>query len=460
MESFDVIIIGAGSSGVSAALRASDYGAQVCIIEQDSIGGSCHYKTKHSLKLGLSLLKNNESKFKIDGVVDSKQLFFEITNALQSLSNLYEQRLLDSGVAIKKGIGSLISPEIVQVKSIDQTYDLNAKKIIIATGSSPIALPTVPFEEDIIVSFDDIFKNHVAPKRVFLVGSGDISCELSVFYQMLGSKVFLSSSQSRLFPDQDPEIIDALEQSLKHSKVKLLLGKEISSYYKNGGSLDITLSEGIKFQTDKIIINLNRQGNSEYLKCDSLGVRVGINKEVLVNENLETSVPGIFAVGSITGCIRRSGFSEEEGKIAAENALGKSINVNYDLVPLVVFTDPEIASVGCFADQAHYKGFRGVEGCVQLKNLNFSFFCEKNDGFFKIAADARSGIVIGGQIVSPNASQLISLVVLAIRKGIKVGVLASALSSDKSGEIEGIREAARLCRNAIRSVKKVRKSCE
>ncbi|SVC78623.1 uncharacterized protein METZ01_LOCUS331477, partial [marine metagenome] len=245
MESFDVIIIGAGSSGVSAALRASDYGARVCIIEQDSIGGSCHYKTKHSLKLGLSLLKNNESKFKVDGVVDSKQLFFEITNVLQSLSNLYEQRLLDSGVTIKKGIGSLISPEIVQVKSIDQTYDLNAKKIIIATGSSPIALPTVPFEEDIIVSFDDIFKNHVTPKRVFLVGSGDISCELSFFYQMLGSKVFLSSSQSRLFPDQDPEIIDALEQSLKHSKVKLLLGKEISSYYKNGGSLDITLSEGV-----------------------------------------------------------------------------------------------------------------------------------------------------------------------------------------------------------------------
>ncbi len=457
METFDVIIIGAGSSGISAALRASDHGARVCVIEQDFIGGSCHYKTKHGLKLGLGLLKNNGSKFRVDGIVDSKKLFCEIANTLQSLSQLCEQRLLDSGVTIQKGVGSLISPEIVQVKSIDQTYDLNTKKIIIAAGSNPVALPTIPFEDDIIVSFDDIFKNHESPKRVFLVGSGVKSCELSVFYQMLGSKVFLSSGQPRLCPDQDPEIIDALEQSLRNSKVKLLLGKEISSYYKNEGSLDITLSEGVKFQTDKIIINLNRQGNSEYLQTESLGIRVGDNKEVFVNEILETSVPGIFAAGSIIGCNRSSGFSEEEGRIAADNALGKSINVNYDLVPFTVFTAPEIASVGFFADQAHHKGFRGIEGRVKLKNLDFSYVCNKNDGFFKITADARSGLVIGGQIVSPNASQLISLVQLAIRKGIKVGVLASTLSSDKSGEIEGIREAARLCRNAIRNEKNERK---
>jgi len=129
--------------------------------------------------------------------------------------------------------------------------------------------------------------------------------------------------------------------------------------------------------------------------------------------------------------------------------MGKNKSINYDLIPFVFFTKPEIASVGCFAEQAHYKGFRGVEGCTKSENLDFSFLGEVKEGFFKIVADARSGVVIGGQFVSPNASQLISLIVLAIKKGMKVGALLS-LANGKSEEIEGIREAARLCSKAIK----------
>ena len=227
------------------------------------------------------------------------------------------------------------------------------------------------------------------------------------------------------------------------------INQSIGSYFKNNECLDITLAEGIKFQVDKIILNLDRQGNSENLKCDTLGVRVGEGKEILVNDKLETSVPGIFAVGSATGRKSRPGISEEEGKIAADNAMGKNKSINYDWIPFIVFAKPEIASVGCFTEQSHYKGFRGIEGNARSENLDFSFLDNENEGFFKIVADARSG-VIGGQIVSPNASQLISLVVLAMKKGLKVGALVS-LATDKSGEIEGIREAARLCSGAIKS---------
>ena len=401
------------------------------------------------LKLGLSLLRNNESNFNINGRIDSEKLFHKITGSMQLLSELWEQRLTEAGVTIKIGSGLPLSSDLVQVRSNDKTFDIATKKIIIATGSSPIPLPTLPFEGDIIIPTDDVFKNHSIPDRVFIVGSGGHGCELSSFYQMLGSKVFLSSDHSRLFPDQDPEILNNLERSLKSLKVKLLLGKKISSYFKNNELLDITLAEGIKFQTEKIILNLDRQGNSENLECDTLGVRVGGNKEILVNDKLETSVPDIFAVGSITGRRSRSGISEEEGKIAADNAMGKNKSINYDWIPFIFFTKPEIASVGCFAEQAHYKGFRGVEGCTKSENLDFSFLGEVKEGFFKIVADARSGVVIGGQFVSPNASQLISLIVLAIKKGMKVGALLS-LANGKSEEIEGIREAARLCSKAIK----------
>ena len=450
METFDVIVIGAGSAGVSAALRASDQGARVCIVEQERIGGSCLQKGLYPLKLGLGLLKDNKSEFDVNGVIDSEKLFRNITDSMRSLSHRWEQRLIGSGVTIKTGRGLPFSPALVQVRSNENTFDVGAKKIIITTGSSPVPLSTLPFESDIIIPTDDIFKNHSIPDRVFIMGAGGNGCELSSFYQMLGSKVFLNSDEPRLFPDQDPDIIDAVEQSLKRFKIKLLLGKKISSYFKNNECLDITLAEGIKFQTDKIILNLDRQGNSENLKCDTLGVRIGECKEILVNDKLETSVPGIFAVGSATGRKSRPGISEEEGKIAADNAMGKNKSINYDWIPFIVFAKPEIASVGCFTEQSHYKGFRGIEGNAQSENLDFSFLDNENEGFFKIVADARSGVVIGGQIVSPNASQLISLVGLAVKKGLKVGALVS-LATDKSGEIEGIREAARLCSSAIKS---------
>ena len=130
--------------------------------------------------------------------------------------------------------------------------------------------------------------------------------------------------------------------------------------------------------------------------------------------------------------------------------MGKNRSLNSDLIPFIVFTEPEIACVGCFAEEAHHKGFRAIEGKVNSKNLDFSLINNEPGGFFKIVADARSGIVICGQIVSPNASYLISLVLLAIKKGMKVGSLAS-LACEKSGEIQGIKEAASACSRALKA---------
>jgi len=449
MEKFDVIVIGAGSAGVSAALRASDQGGRVCIIEQERIGGSCLHRGLYPLKLGLSLLREEQSKFKSNGVIDSEKLFQKITDSMQSLAQRWEQKLIESGVTVIIGRGSLLSSLLVQVDLNDKTIDIGTKKIIIATGSSPLSLPTLPFESNIIIPVDDIFKNHSIPERVFIMGAGSNGYELSSFYQLLGSKVFLSSDESRLFPDQDPDIISALEQSLKLLKIKVLLDKKILSYFKNDKFFDITLIGGIKFQVDKIILNLGRKGNLDNLQCGEMGVRVGGSKELLVNDKLETSVPGVFAAGSVTGRKTRLGISEEEGKVAADNAMGKNKSIDYDLIPFIIFAKPEVASVGCFAEQSHFKGFRGIEGNAQSKNLDFSFLDSSDEGFFKIVADARSGVVIGGQIVSPNASQLISLIALAVKKGMKVGALVS-LATDKSGEIEGIRESARQCSSGIK----------
>ena len=450
MDIFDIVVLGAGSSGISAAMRGADLGARVCIIEMDRIGGSQLRKGFYPIKSAIEFLKNKESGAKVDEVVNAEILFNNTSKSMVSLSDKWEKDLIQSGITIINGIGTLSSSSIITVETNEKSIDVRAQQIIIATGSKPIALPAIPFEEEIIIPVDDVFIDSSIPKSVFIMGADENGCELAYFYQALGSKVFLGSYDSRLMGQLDPDIVEIVEKSLKKLKVKLLLGKKILSYFKNNKLLDITLDGGIKFQVEKVVQNLERQGNSIELGCDLLGVRLGTDKEILVNEKFETSTKNVYAVGSITGRLSRPGISSEEGRIAAGNAMGKNISMNSDWVPTIIFIEPEIACVGCFAQEAHHKGFRGIEGKAMLEDLDCSIINNNFDGFFKIVADARSGIVIGGQISSHNASQLILLVLMAIKKGLKVGALAF-LASDKSNEIEGIKEAARLCSKALKS---------
>ena len=450
MDIFDIVVLGAGSSGISAAMRGADLGARVCIIEMDRIGGSQLHKGFYPIKSAIEFLKNKESGAKVDEVVNAGILFNNTSKSMVSLSDKWKKDLIQSGITIINGIGTLSSTGIITVETNGKSIDIRAQKIIIATGSKPIALPAIPFEEEIIIPVDDVFIDSSIPKSVFIMGADENGCELAYFYQALGSKVFLGSYDSRLMGQLDADIVEIVEKSLKKNKVKLLLGKKILSYFKNNKLLDITLDGGVKFQVEKIVQNLERQGNSIELGCDLLGIRLGTDKKILVNEKFETSTKNVYAVGSITGRLSRPGISAEEGRIAAGNAMGKNISINSDWVPTMIFIEPEIACVGCFAQEAHHKGFRGVEGKAMLEDLDCSIINNNFDGFFKIVADARSGIVIGGQISSPNASQLILLVLMAIKKGLKVGALAF-LASDKSNEIEGIKEAARLCSKALKS---------
>ena len=450
MDIFDIVVLGAGSSGISAAMRGADLGARVCIIEMGRIGGSQLHKGFYPIKSAIGFLKNKESGAKVDEVVNAGILFNNTSKSMVSLSDKWKKDLIQSGITIINGIGTLSSTGIITVETNGKSIDIRAQKIIIATGSKPIALPAIPFEEEIIIPVDDVFIDSSIPKSVFIMGADENGCELAYFYQALGSKVFLGSYDSRLMGQLDADIVEIIEKSLKKNKVKLLLGKKILSYFKNNKLLDITLDGGVKFQVEKIVQNLERQGNSIELGCDLLGIRLGTDKKILVNEKFETSTKNVYAVGSITGRLSRPGISAEEGRIAAGNVMGKNISINSDWVPTMIFIEPEIACVGCFAQEAHHKGFRGVEGKAMLEDLDFSIINNNFDGFFKIVADARSGIVIGGQISSPNASQLILLVLMAIKKGLKVGALAF-LASDKSNEIEGIKEAARLCSKALKS---------
>lgn len=453
MKKFDIVIIGAGPSGISVALRAARQGAYVCIVEQDKLGGSCFRKGIYPIKAALANLGDiNSDVFKNESI-DIDHLWQSVANSMNSISLKWESTLKGFGVVIKPGIAIPISPTLVQIKTGEKNLEINTKSIVLATGSYPVSIPTIPFESDDIISVDDVFQNIPIPKSVLILGRGGNSCELARLYRQLGSKVFLSNEEERLLLGNDLDIMNAAENSIKKLKIKLLLSKKITSYYKNNGIYEITMNGGVKFDVEKIIQNLDREGCSLNLNCKILGIRIGEHKEILVNENLETSVKGIYAVGSVTGRVITPTNYEEEGRIVSDNALGKNKVLNLDLAPFIIFTDPQIASVGCFAEEAHHKGFRAVEGKVEFKTIDFALINNNTEGFFKIVADVRSGAVIGGQIVSPNASHLISMVLLAIKRGIKVSSLAS-LVCDQTGEIQGIKEAASACNLALKQYAK------
>ena len=451
MDEFDIAVIGAGPAGVTAALRGAERGARVCLIEQDRIGGSCFRKGLYPAKAVMALIEAVPSE---NGSVDVRKFFKSIDEFGESLSQSWRSKLDDRGVQTCLGRAVLSSPTLIQVETPQGSKEVFAKKIILAIGSHPTSLPNLPFEGDSIVPIDDALQSDRVPATVLILGAGPRGCELATLFNRLGSKVFLSDQTPRLLTGQDPDVTDFIEGALKKQKIKLLLNKRLVSYYKNNNLFDISLEGGVKFQVEKIVLNMTREGSVSGLNSERLGLRLGEGKGVLVNETLETSVPGIFAAGSVIGRTAFAGLSEEEGRVAADSALGKAKPHNADWVPFIVHTRPEIATVGCFAEEAHHKGFRAVEGRFEAKSLDYALVEEGASGFFKVAADKKSGTVIGVQLVSPRASELISLVLLAMKKGIKVGALAS-LTGDGFSEIQGIREAAKACSRALKSQAKV-----
>jgi len=288
------------------------------------------------------------------------------------------------------------------------------------------------------------------PESVLILGGGRVGCEWATLFNSLGSKTFLCDDHPRLLREQDPNVTETVENELKRQKVKILLNKRIISIFKDGNKIDIALDGGVKFSVNVIVVTTPRRAGTRDLHAGPLGIRLGEHNQVLVDETTETTAKGVFAVGSVTGRQSYDCFSEEEGRVAAENALGKKARLNADWVPQIIYTRPEIATVGCFARDAHHQGFRAVEGKVDISEIDHSLIHEEARGFFKVVADKTTKKVIGGQIVAEGASEAIALILLAIKKGLPINSLAR-LSCGGSTRFQGIREAAKACVKAINS---------
>lgn len=451
MDEFDIAILGAGVAGISAATRASELGAKVCLIEKGEIGGRCFHKGLYPARRMMAQIADNGIRMQPgaeNNPEEISRLFEDAQQFSQAIGKKWESTLKERGVRIEIGEAVASGPNEVRILGAGEEKLIRAKNIIFALGSRIIPPPTIPFDEERIISRDDIFKIGKVPASVLILGGGDAGCELALLYNRLGSKTFLCSESPRLLEDHDPDVMDAIEREMKSHKVKVLLNKKVVSIFKDASAIDVSLEGGVKFSVQTIVLTSGRMAQTEGMNAEKFGIRMGERQQILVNEKMETTAKGVYAIGSVTGRESFDGLSEEEGRVAVENALGKDKSLNTDWIPKVIYTDPEIATVGCFAQEAHHKGFRGVEGRCDVESLDYSMLRGDRRGFIKIVADKSSKKIIGGQIVCDRASEFIPLILLAIKKGLTVNSLAR-LTCGVSTQFQGIQQAAKACLRAM-----------
>ncbi|MBI4847760.1 MAG: dihydrolipoyl dehydrogenase [Nitrospirae bacterium] len=446
-----VTIIGAGPGGYVAALRAAQLGAEVTVIEESEVGGTCLnwgciptktliasaevlHKTKNAEDFGLEL--NGTVSPNIQKIMDRKKKVVDIQ--VKGIRGLFKSW----GVKLIEGRGTIASPKKIKVTLRDgSTSEVDTDKIIIATGSRPAQIPVFPFDGQKILSSDHAINLDVIPKSLLVVGAGVIGCEFAFIYREFGSEVTMVEMMPRAVSTEDEEISVLLERELKKNKIKLITNTGVQKVDVKEDGVTATLSDGKTIDAEKVLVSIGRAVNSKDLGLEDIGVNTGKRGEIIVDEKLQTNIEGIYAIGDVVGGIMLAHLASKQGLIAAENATGGNAKIRYDVIPAAIFTSPEIASVGLREHQVKEKNIKYKVGRFQFRALGKAHAMGEISGLFKIIAEEGTDKILGAHIIGPHASDLIHEVAVAMESGLTVKDIAHTIHAHPT-LAEGIMEAA------------------
>jgi len=447
MEKFDITIIGGGESGYSAASQAADLGAKVCLIEKENLGGTFLNSGVFALRKILTTLGFYPSSYSSKDLaepnfeLDVKTAIEKANQLKQAYSENWEINLKEKGVHIETGEGCFAGPKKVEIKTPNQTDLISTEKIVLATGSETKHPETIPFDGKTICPLENLGELQELPEKILIVDGGAYGAEAASLIKILGSKPFLCEQNSRILDDEGSEIMDFYEEQVRKKRLKIILNKKIVSIYKRDGEIDVSLDGGIKFPVSKIFFGGVRAPCSKALNIGTSDIRLGEHEEILVDEKMETSLPGVFAIGSVTRQKRIAHRNFEEAKVAVYNCLGKSRSLKQDKIPSIIYSDPQFASIGCHFENAHHKGFRALGGDAIIEGPDENGALIQK-GLFKLTIDKETKKMLGAQIVAQNASDIIPVLHLAIKKGLTLKDLSN-LSFGAMESIEPIIKASR-----------------
>jgi len=431
MENYDVIVIGGGPGGYVCAIRAAQLGHKTaCIESRGSLGGTCLnigcIPSKSLLHSAEMFHKANKEFDKI-GIttgglsLDISKMMKHKTKTVQGLTKGIEFLFKKNKVTYIKGHGSFDKKNEINVTTSDGSKSqIKGKHIIIATGSSVSTLPNIEIDEKIIVSSTGALDLEKVPKKMIVIGGGVIGLELGTVWMKLGAEVEVIEYMDHILPGMDKEVSDSFYKILKKQGIKFNLSSKVSGVKNNGNSASVEFEKDgkkEKVDADVVLVCIGRKANTDGLNLKNADIKKDEKGRVKIDEHFKTNIENIYAIGDVVVGPMLAHKAEEEGIAVAEMISGKFGHVNYDVIPNVVYTHPEVASVGKTEEELKKASIEYNSGKFPFMANSRAKVNDETDGFVKILADKKTDKVLGVHIVGPDAGNLISELALAMEFG-------------------------------------------
>ena len=429
MSSFDVVVIGSGPGGYVAAIRCAQLGMKTAIVEKYStLGGTClnvgcipskallasshHYEElQHFADHGIEV--PGDVKVNLAKMIERKQAVVDQTSG--GVKYLMDKNKIE----VFEGIGSFENATTINITKNDGSVEkIEAKNTIIATGSKPSTLPFITIDKDRIITSTEALKLKEVPKHLIIIGGGVIGLELGQVYLRLGAQVSVVEFADRILPTMDAAVSKELTKVLKKQGMKFYTSHKVQGVNRNGDTVVVKAEsakgEIITLEGDYSLVCVGRRPYTEGLNAEKAGVKLTDRGQIEVNDHLQTAASNIYAIGDVVRGAMLAHKAEEEGVLVAEQLAGQKPHIDYNLIPGVVYTWPEVAAVGKTEEQLKQEGREYKAGQFPFKALGRARASADTDGFVKILADKKTDEILGFHIVGARAADLIAEAVVAM----------------------------------------------
>ena len=456
-NNFDLVVIGGGPGGYVCAIRAAQLGLKTaCVESRGALGGTCLNVGCIPSKSLLNLSENfqkakkdfNQQGIEFDSIkLNIEKMMANKNKSIQVLTKGVEFLFKKNKVTYFKGKGVLFSKnDIVVYESNKQKTNIKAKNIVIATGSEAASLPGINIDEKNIVSSTGALSFDKVPKKLAVIGGGYIGLEMGSVWSRLGSEVTVIEYLDFITPGMDKEISNEFQKILTKQGIKFKMGSKVESVRSNGNSVSIKYtnvkdSKEEIVEVDKVLVSVGRKPYTEGLNLMKVGIKKDQKGRIEVNKKLQTSVNNIYAIGDVIKGPMLAHKAEEEGIAVAEILAGQAGHVNYDVIPGVIYTSPEVATVGKTEEQLKEEKILYKVGKFPFLANSRAKVNNETDGFVKILADSKTDKVLGVHIIGPHCGDMIAEMALAMEFGASAEDIARTCHAHPT-HTEAIKEAA------------------
>lgn len=431
---FDVAVLGGGPGGYPAAIRAAQRGKSVALIEAKEMGGTCLNRgciPSKALIAGGEFAQRlkGASEFGIeiaDVKIDYGRLAAHKDKVVKKMRTGLEGLIAANKITVFRGYGKFVSAHELKVMGNDNAL-IYADKIIIATGSEPRNIPVFPFDFEKIHDSTSLLALTKLPGKLVIIGGGVIGCEFASLYANLGVDVTILELLPRIISTESEAISQALTRAFVKKGIKVETNVKVQKIERDGKGIIASVEGGKTFAADCCLVSVGRSLNTKDIGLEKAGVLIQENGMIAVTDRMETSVDGIYAVGDIASKYWLAHVASHQGIIAAENACGRPARMLYHAIPSVIFTDPEIGSVGLSLEEAMKQGYPAKIGAFPFQALGKSQATLETDGFAQIVVDQKTGQILGAQAIGFEAATLIAEMGLAITNELTVECVAETI---------------------------------